>query len=237
MRRSRHGAKRGAARLITAVVLGTVTSIAIALGSAVSKSLGWSQPNLEGWVDERPATLWSLFRGRTWSWTEVLVGSVSLPEDERLGELLHPPFLFRREVVPRWVEWPRAGSGEAVRTNAFGWPLRCLKYSLLNRSADMSDVPTVQGGVTVIAATARKRALLLPISPIVLGLAVDAFGFGGAYGMLLFGPGAMRRLLRRRRGHCPRCNYDLMSDFSTGCPECGWGRPMNGSSPKAWVSI
>ncbi len=33
-----------------------------------------------------------------------------------------------------------------------------------------------------------------------------------------------KRLLRRRRGHCVACGYDLRSDFSQGCPECGWGR-------------
>lgn len=33
-----------------------------------------------------------------------------------------------------------------------------------------------------------------------------------------------RRWRRVRRGRCPRCSYDLLSDFSRGCPECGWGR-------------
>lgn len=34
------------------------------------------------------------------------------------------------------------------------------------------------------------------------------------------------RHLNRRISHgfCPFCAYDLLSDFSRGCPECGWGR-------------
>ncbi|MBX3316813.1 MAG: hypothetical protein KF902_08130 [Phycisphaeraceae bacterium] len=34
----------------------------------------------------------------------------------------------------------------------------------------------------------------------------------------------LTRARRIRRGHCPRCDYDLLSDFSQGCPECGWGK-------------
>ena len=33
-----------------------------------------------------------------------------------------------------------------------------------------------------------------------------------------------RRIHRKRRGECCVCGYDLRSDFSTGCPECGWRR-------------
>jgi hypothetical protein len=29
---------------------------------------------------------------------------------------------------------------------------------------------------------------------------------------------------RIRRGHCPHCDYDLLANFTGGCPECGWGR-------------
>ena len=33
-----------------------------------------------------------------------------------------------------------------------------------------------------------------------------------------------RRAIRRRRGRCQQCAYDLRGDLSTGCPECGWKR-------------
>jgi len=35
---------------------------------------------------------------------------------------------------------------------------------------------------------------------------------------------ATRRMIRRKRGHCIKCGYDLRGDFSAGCPECGWRR-------------
>jgi hypothetical protein len=33
------------------------------------------------------------------------------------------------------------------------------------------------------------------------------------------------RALRRLRGRCPRCAYDLRAEPGGGCPECGWRRP------------
>lgn len=38
---------------------------------------------------------------------------------------------------------------------------------------------------------------------------------------LFFGPGALRRWMRRRRNRCSRCGYDLRGAESTCCPECG----------------
>ncbi|QYK49070.1 MAG: hypothetical protein KF838_04285 [Phycisphaeraceae bacterium] len=36
--------------------------------------------------------------------------------------------------------------------------------------------------------------------------------------------GTSRAAMRIHQGHCPVCSYNLLSDFSRGCPECGWGR-------------
>lgn len=33
-----------------------------------------------------------------------------------------------------------------------------------------------------------------------------------------------RRTLRKKRGLCPMCGYDLRGDLDAGCPECGWNR-------------
>ncbi|MCH8822920.1 MAG: hypothetical protein IH984_05360 [Planctomycetes bacterium] len=34
------------------------------------------------------------------------------------------------------------------------------------------------------------------------------------------------RANRRRRGRCLKCAYDLRGDYSSGCPECGYGREL-----------
>ena len=42
--------------------------------------------------------------------------------------------------------------------------------------------------------------------------------------LLLAGPRALRRHIRRKRGRCVKCGYDLHGELDAGCPECGWGR-------------
>ncbi len=42
--------------------------------------------------------------------------------------------------------------------------------------------------------------------------------------ILICGPFALRRLIRRKRGLCVACGYDLRGDLERGCPECGWRR-------------
>jgi len=40
----------------------------------------------------------------------------------------------------------------------------------------------------------------------------------------LLGSRLDKQARRQRRGHCPQCNYNLLFDLKSGCPECGWGR-------------
>lgn len=60
--------------------------------------------------------------------------------------------------------------------------------------------------------------------PIWTGLLIDAAFWSCAWPIVLFGPGAIRGRLRRWRGRCPRCAYDLRAAPQGGCPECGWRR-------------
>lgn len=46
---------------------------------------------------------------------------------------------------------------------------------------------------------------------------------------LLVGSRATRR---RRRGHCPKCGYDLRHALDAGCPECGWNRDASGQATR-----
>jgi len=40
----------------------------------------------------------------------------------------------------------------------------------------------------------------------------------------LLGTRLDKQARRQRRGHCPQCNYNLLFDLKSGCPECGWNR-------------
>ena len=61
----------------------------------------------------------------------------------------------------------------------------------------------------------------LPVTPIWSGFFVNACCFAALTWMLIAGPMALRRMIRRRRGLCPQCAYDLRGTGHAACPECG----------------
>ncbi len=65
---------------------------------------------------------------------------------------------------------------------------------------------------------------VLPLRPIWLGLAANTIFYSAALWLLTLGPFTARRIIRRRRGHCPQCAYDLRGNPGGSCPECGWRR-------------
>ena len=92
-----------------------------------------------------------------------------------------------------------------------GWPLLALT----------SEWPDDRG-VTVWALDFGDE--VLPMIPIWPGFVINTIFYGAILSLLILGPFALRRLIRRNRGQCIKCGYDLRGDFSAGCPECGWQR-------------
>jgi hypothetical protein len=66
----------------------------------------------------------------------------------------------------------------------------------------------------------------LPLRPIPGGFAVNTVFYAAVLWLLIPGPFVLRRLLRRRRGFCPACGYDLKHAQHETCPECGGRRSM-----------
>ncbi len=67
----------------------------------------------------------------------------------------------------------------------------------------------------------------LPLRPIWPGFAINTIFYAAILWLLTLGPLTARRMIRRKRGHCIKCGYDLRGTSegaSGGCPECGWGR-------------
>ncbi len=59
----------------------------------------------------------------------------------------------------------------------------------------------------------------MPLRPIWPGFAVNTLFYAATLWLLILGPFALRRLLRRRRGRCPACSYPMGE--SAVCSECG----------------
>jgi hypothetical protein len=65
---------------------------------------------------------------------------------------------------------------------------------------------------------------MLPLRPIWTGFAVNTIFYATILWLLTLGPFTARRMIRRKRGRCLKCGYDLRGNLSPGCPECGWRR-------------
>lgn len=113
-----------------------------------------------------------------------------------------------------------------------GWPLRCAwgaAWVRLNGSnSDLGvgiarlNIPPSLGSLTEV------DHLSIPYRPLWSGLVVDLAAHTAFWSIPLLGVPAFRRHLRRRRGHCPTCNYDLRGGVASGpCPECGGSSPTS----------
>jgi hypothetical protein len=115
-------------------------------------------------------------------------------------------------VIPRWVT-PLDRRKQYVV--AQGWPARSFHWS-----ANLKEKPA--GHVLV---KGRSFIHTLGYQPYWPGLLINTAFFGSILALLWFSrrwPGMVRRTIRRRRGLCVRCAYDLRGSSVGGtCPECG----------------
>lgn len=107
-----------------------------------------------------------------------------------------------------------------------GWPMRSLALDRWG-SRDGLKMPEQDSNGWLLDTDPR---LELPVQPKFIGMLVNT----AFYALLILGVGFALQLvkagIRRRRGHCPRCNFDLRHDRTVGCPECGWRRNVNRSA-------
>ncbi len=151
-----------------------------------------------------------------------------------------------REIIPTWTGFsnPDELLGQGFIhvvidiADCRGWPFHALWSHPTH--ASLID------GVHVIGSSSGGLAIgfppftnmyghvvprLLPFRPIWSGFLLDTLFYAAIWGGLFFGLAAARRIIRRKRGRCPFCAYDLRGELAAGCPECGWNR--NKSEPRA----
>jgi hypothetical protein len=144
--------------------------------------------------------------------------------------------------VSLWGYWEKGPNSHSpayhdirVARYRHGWPAYAAQYwweadgSLHGRIAGALRAPTWlgQNGWT---RTTRFRCLpLLVLWP---GFALDTAFYGTIVFLLWSAPGMIRRRTRKRRGHCPTCNYDLRATSAAPCPECG-SPPPTASTPSS----
>jgi hypothetical protein len=233
-------------RLAVCLVLGAVTTVAVAWGFVYPEPetgyRPWTGYELMGDTPDE-ATTHRLYKSRsagravyTFRWqVEHEYGLQRWRPIEESTIEAFPKYwgLSRAALRSRAMsEYPRT-----TQEHAFGWPFLSMWV--------VWDAPgfwgwKIAGGIAIedpikenpwmfgfprgtgemVSYTARA----LPLYPIWWGFLLNTLFFGSIFSPLVFGPSIWRERRRRSRGRCPKCSYDLLVDLDAGCPECGWGK-------------
>ena len=107
-----------------------------------------------------------------------------------------------------------------------GWPFIAMACQWPWWSRDQWPQPVVQGGLAFGSPTDQfwwpygvHELRALPLTPYWPGFAVNTLFFATILSLLGYGSLVARRVIRRRRGQCPKCGYPIGE--SAVCSECG----------------
>jgi len=224
--------KRWPLRIILYLMLGAITTVAVAWGAGVSNDL-LEAPMTHGHT--LYASGWGWYIKRADAVASSWVSSWSSAMDYDFG--VEPaasdvaPYWCRLECLDPTVE-------ATWSAQARGWPLRAL-WCDFEALADAGPGETVGGGIRLAPAgfAAINTLHALPLRPIWPGFVIDTLFYAAIWFGVFFGFASAKRAIQRRRGRCPRCGYDLRGQLEevrdqksevigarAGCPECGWGR-------------
>ncbi len=116
--------------------------------------------------------------------------------------------------------------------DARGWPMLSMRCTFLRTGAQPGLITgrEVVGGYE-LPPRSWTRGLIpgtklraLPYIPIPLGFVVNTLSYAAFIGISITGASAGRRVIRRKRGLCAKCGYDLRGAEHEVCPECGTTR-------------
>jgi len=226
--------KRWLVRIAVCLILGAIITVALAWGIAKYATSGtflgietpnqlWASVRIPAMPDE-PETVASLavsggvvFYAFGQTIRQFYDGLRYWDGDEWIGFSGEAPIKHRRFVFS-WI--------------VTGWPCPAMEGgSLLEwKESGIAPVETRLGSVRLHDSFAHRGLTMersIPLRPRWPGLAVNSLLFASVLFCLSLIPvmwtlAAAR--MRRIRGRCITCGYDLRGQFDAGCPECGWNR-------------
>ena len=224
--------KRRLTKLVVFLLLGAIVNVAVAWGCALSFRLSRAGPSPKKVeairMELEPEGGWS-FRAITrdewpavvlyYSYWDTRNERVDCDEVERSTDLR--PF----ELAPSWADlrMPPAIDYEIRWVHAFGWPFVSM-WREYSPSGTGYGWKVLHGFEVAFLHPDGSSPRAIPLDPIWSGFAINTIFYAAVLWLLTLGPFAARRMIRRKRGLCIKCGYDLRDDFSAGCPECGWRR-------------
>ena len=211
-RSRRRSALRLAARVALFALVGAAATVAVAWGCVLAGRAGSFAAGVQVVRGSSGPTAAPRWYPRGWE---------HFDGDELIGSYAHAAggCLYRRDSIITWR--PGGGIIGANRLSA-GFPAHALR-------SDRTDFFPLNGtpaspigawhGVPIPAVIPRRDFNTFPIRPRPLGFALDTAVYGGLAFAVSTVPGFVRRRVRRRRGRCVACGYELQGLVP--CPECG----------------
>ncbi len=248
--------KRRIAKLAVFLLLGAVVNVAVAWGFSVwGGRIDWPQfPSVRSAAESDMAWLVDL-GWRPPRDTEHWKHREEIHEERYFGLTRHlfvenprPQGLVGSIMIRHWYI--------AARIRA-GWPMKSMEGALVFEAAlerqDMESVRLFRGSRSTKTGLPsqngpppydRERTLgavrlpksdtpgaadghLLPLKPVLIGFAINTIFYAAILWMVTLGPFTARRMIRRKRGCCIKCGYDLRGTSGANsrgggvCSECG----------------
>jgi hypothetical protein len=210
--------------LLLALSGGAIVNVAVAWAGAT-----WSDPRFVAArsVVGQENHIWQIVSVKR-SWT----GSLWVYVHAEYSQAAHPDALSGEEVravVPGWIAYDPKAAKLIERVDyehqwmGAGWPCTSLWCEDQPPLPNWSMWPTPYSPWENCG---RLYLRVLPLRPVAFGFAINTLFYAAVLWMLFAGPGAVRRLVRRKRGRCPGCGYDLRGQVTIAapgsrCPECG----------------
>ncbi len=219
--------KRRLLKLAVFLLLGAVVNVAVAWGLAYSILYD----SLMDGPTRRIGVFFSTANGPCWAFLCVKrFGSVGISaKNVNDKDVPTADWSYRPDLVPHWSRMrnrPRF-TGESYQhrlmEDARGWPF--LTLSCAYTSVVVVPGFKVVDGIEVKShpdpSRATVRSIALPLEPIWPGFAINTIFYATILWPVILGPFALRRFIRRKRGLCVACGYDLRHAEHDACPECG----------------
>ena len=126
------------------------------------------------------------------------------------------------------LELPEGVLGNAA-VEGSGWPVVAMRtrYDEVPGPLRGQSLRQVTEGILLTSTAEIRlgdmlyRAKARPLRPLWPGFAINTFFYAAIVWVLWSSPFTARRLIRRKRGRCLKCGYDLRGAEHEVCPECG----------------
>ncbi len=221
--------KRIALKLVVFLLLGGVVNVGVAWGCAEQSVARESLPPL---VASEASVLWERL-------TSSGITAIWVPRDTDVNTRWTGPGVTEVEMgdfhlVGQRFKFIVSGSAQhrMLTVRDVGMPMRCHRYvTRFNVIESLVGEGLPERSPSLEEWLRDQLAMILP-----LGFLINTVFYAMILWLLCAAPFTARRLIRKRRGRCVRCGYDLRHAEHDVCPECGSAvkGARRGRGPSCW---